>query len=419
MKDRLGDRYQIVGELGRGGMGVVYHAKDELLHRDVAIKQLSLDLGDEAVLGMEAALERFLIEARAAANLQHPNVVTLYDVVDANPPYIVMEYVEGRTLRDIVDEDGKIELKEACVYVAAICRGLNAAHERHMVHRDIKPENVMITGGTAKVLDFGLAQIPRTKKKADEPILGTPGYMAPEQIMGKEATSASDIFAAACVFIYALTGRDPFEGSDVKEILTKTIKEEVDTTELPIGAGLRPILTSAMAKEPESRPSANDLGDALEMGQSESPDRYSSFYDAAPDEDEVPPGWGAPGPSAWESTEAEAEPIPSGLPGLSTEAPAPAPPPVAPAAPSIPPAAPIGSHVTPPAETPAYTPPQTYVPPAQPSARSTSPNWSAGATSKRSLGGAGPGRPNALRWALVGIAVLVVAIIIIAVVALR
>lgn len=454
MNEKLGDRYQIIGELGRGGMGVVYRAKDELLHREVAIKQLSLDLGDEAVLGRDQALQRFLIEARAAANLQHPNVVTLFDVVDAHPPYIVMEYVEGETLRDIVEGSGPLTLKDACVYVEAMCRGLTAAHDRGMVHRDIKPENVMVTGGTAKVLDFGLAQIPLGKKaQENEPLLGTPGYMAPEQIMGEKATAASDVFAVACVFIFTITGEDPFKGATVKEILTKSVKEDLDLSELPIGAGLRPKLTAAMSKAPGDRPTAAEFGDTMNLGQTESIDRYSSFM-AEEDEAELPPGWAVPPPA--DPAANSSDTIEGLLASMSTESP---PPPVIPQAPpggfaGVPEVAPSGGPV-PPAVMPGMAPQANaspslgaapggavhrgqvgvsgaagYAPgPAQHGApaRATAPppviqdsagsrpNWGTGAKSAgRSIGGAGPGAGGgARRLIIAGVAVAIVVIIIV------
>ncbi len=278
----LGDRFRVEGELGRGGMGVVIKAHDTLLDRPVAIKMVSPELVEAG--GMEATqiIQRFLIEARAAAKLAHPNVVTLYDVVDAKPPYIVMEFVEGTTVRNMVERDGPLQLSVACDICAQVARGLQAAHAQGMVHRDIKPENVIVSGDKAKILDFGLAQLQKLRKATKkEPVLGTPGYMAPEQILGEEATPASDIFATACVFVYSLIGRDLFDGADVKEILTKVVREDPDLSEVPVGASLRPVLTRALSKDPADRPTAEELASALELGRGEAPDRYGDFFDAA------------------------------------------------------------------------------------------------------------------------------------------
>lgn len=282
MERLLDERFSIQGELGRGGMGVVVKAHDTLLDRPVAIKMVSRDLVEAGGMEANQIIQRFLIEARAAAKLAHPNMVTLYDVVDAKPPYIVMEFVDGKTIRDLVEAGGPFELSKACDVCAQVARGLHAAHSLGMVHRDIKPENVIISGDKAKILDFGLAQLQQLRgaiKK--EPVLGTPGYMAPEQILGEEATPASDIFATACVFVFSLMGRDLFEGSDIREILTKVVKEDPDLSQIPVGASLRPVLTRALSKDPKDRPTAEELAAAMELGRTEAPDRYADFFSAA------------------------------------------------------------------------------------------------------------------------------------------
>jgi serine/threonine protein kinase len=314
MEGLLGERFSIQGELGRGGMGVVVKAHDTLLDRPVAIKMVSRDLVSGG--GMEATqiIQRFLIEARAAAKLAHPNVVTLYDVVDASPPYIVMEFVDGKTVRDLVEEGGAFELSKACDICAQVAKGLQAAHAQGMIHRDIKPENVIISGDKAKILDFGLAQLQKLREATKkEPVLGTPGYMAPEQILGQEATPASDIFATACVFVYSLIGRDLFDGADVKEILTKVVKEDPDLSEVPIGASLRPVLTRALSKNPADRPTAEELAAAMELGRSEAPDRYGDFFDTA-SEGGVEGGISVPGIAVYE----EDSPQPVASPSAQT-----------------------------------------------------------------------------------------------------
>ncbi len=282
MEGLLDERFRIEGELGRGGMGIVVKAHDTLLDRPVAIKMISPDLVEGGGMEAHQIIQRFLIEARAAAKLAHPNVVTLYDVVDSKPPYIVMEFVDGKTVRDLVESEGPFELAKACDVCAQVARGLQAAHAQGLIHRDIKPENIIISGDKAKILDFGLAQLQKlrgaTKK---EPVLGTPGYMAPEQILGKEATPESDIFATACVFVYSLIGHDLFEGADVKEILTKVVKEDPDLSQVPVGASLRPFLTRALSKDPASRPTAEELSAAMELAKGEAPDRYGDFFEAA------------------------------------------------------------------------------------------------------------------------------------------
>lgn len=401
MERLIDERFKIEGELGRGGMGVVIKAHDTLLDRPVAIKMVSPDLVESGGMEGQQIIQRFLIEARAAAKLAHPNVVTLYDVVDAKPPYIVMEYVDGKTVRDLVEAAGPFELQRACDVCAQVAKGLQAAHAQGMIHRDIKPENVIISGEKAKILDFGLAHLQRLRgaiKK--EPVLGTPGYIAPEQILGKEATPASDIFATACVFVFSLQGRDLFEGEDVREILTKVVKEDPDLSQLPVGASLRPVLTRALSKEPSERPSAEELASAMELARSEAPDRYGDFFDTATS-GEGPQGVSVPGIAIYDEEPAPATPAASVQPTSGTGSPTipqGVPPPAPVAAGTVPAAAPPGAlRVTaPPGAVRMTTPPGAYTAgPASPSQSVAQPAGSVAPTKAKS----GTGVP---KWLLLG-----------------
>ena len=205
-------RYRILKELGRGGMGIVYHAEDVLLQRPVAYKVVP-----DAIREDPKALENFLREARIAASLQHPNIVTIYDAGQAaDEIYIAMEYVEGRSLQQVLDQVSTLPLPQALAIFRQACLGLAHAHGQNVVHRDIKPANMMITpGGVVKLMDFGLAAVVTEAMAKVTSVRGTPFYMAPEQILGEEISALSDQYALGCTLYHMVTGRPPFVEGDV------------------------------------------------------------------------------------------------------------------------------------------------------------------------------------------------------------
>jgi serine/threonine-protein kinase len=274
---RLG-RYEIVSLLGSGGMGEVYKGRDPQLGRDVAIKVLP-----PAFSADPDRLTRFEQEARAAAALNHPNIVAVYDVGhhDASP-YIVSELLDGETLRERLS-DGALPVRKALESAIRIARGLSAAHERGIVHRDLKPENVFLTtDGLVKILDFGLAKLtqaePALSLASSLPtispqtnpgvVLGTVGYMSPEQVRGLAADHRSDIFAFGVILYEMLSGRRAFRGETAMDTMTAILKE--DPPDLPIAErqippALERIVDRCMEKNPASRfKSADDLAFALE-----------------------------------------------------------------------------------------------------------------------------------------------------------
>jgi len=230
---RLGP-YEILSPIGAGGMGEVYKAKDARLGRDVAIKVLPERFADDA-----EAMGRFEREARAVAGLSHPNILALHDAGQhEGVSYAVMELLEGQTLRDELQE-GKIPPRKAADYARQTADGLAAAHEKGVVHRDLKPENLFVTSdGRVKILDFGLARLTPFTDSTDshsptaavgtEPgaILGTVGYMSPEQVRGKAADARSDIFALGAVLYEMLTGRRAFARETAAESMTAVLREE-------------------------------------------------------------------------------------------------------------------------------------------------------------------------------------------------
>jgi len=249
-------RFKITGTLGRGAMGTVYRAHDPLLDRTVAIKTVScanLSRDDS-----QAFEERFYCEARAAGRLSHPNIVTIHDVGRSDDlAYIAMEYLSGRTLREILDSGVVLPVERSAEIAAQIADGLAFAHENGVVHRDIKPANIMVfDNGTVKIADFGVAQIPSGAQTAAGTAFGSPKYMSPEQITGKKVDGRSDIFALGAVFYEMLTGRPPFVGDDLNAILYQVLNgaPPLPSSFVPnLPHGFDRIVARALAKNPEKR----------------------------------------------------------------------------------------------------------------------------------------------------------------------
>ncbi len=219
-------RYEIVAELGRGGMGVVYKAWEESLQRFVAIKML----GDQ-LINDENLVARFLREARSVADLNHPNLVQVFAVdTHEGRPYFVMEFVEGESLKELIRTSERIHPKRALTLVKEVATGLSAAHDKGVVHRDIKPDNIMLTKhGGVKVVDFGIARVDdqATKLTATGMAIGTPSYFSPEVCKGLGVDKRTDIFSMGIVFFEMLTGETPFSADSPLDLMNKVVKEEV------------------------------------------------------------------------------------------------------------------------------------------------------------------------------------------------
>src|SRR5258706_12976317 len=272
---RLGP-YEISAPLGAGGMGEVYRARDTKLQRDVAVKVLPESLARDA-----GALERFEREARAVAALSHPHILAIHDIGSENGiAFAVMELLEGQTLRERLAE-GPLPQRKALELAREIAQGLAAAHEKGIVHRDLKPENLFVTkGGRVKILDFGLAKqsLPRgagdtqspTVPRQTEPgvVLGTVGYMSPEQVKGRPADARSDIFSFGAVLYEMLTGRRAFQRETAAETMTAILREdppEPSATGVQLAPALERIVRHCLEKEPDERfRSPHDLAFALE-----------------------------------------------------------------------------------------------------------------------------------------------------------
>ena len=222
MSSQLG-RYEVICELGQGAMGVVYKARDPLIDRIVAIKTINLGLAQEDKEEYEG---RFYQEAKAAGRLNHPNIVTIYDVgKSGDVAYIAMEFLQGSELRDLMRENGKMPVNQVLDIVAQVASGLAYAHEHEIVHRDIKPSNIMIIrDGHAKITDFGIARMASSAVRTQTGmVLGSPKYMSPEQVLGKVIDQRSDIFSLGVMLYEMLTGEAPFMGENVNAIMFQTL----------------------------------------------------------------------------------------------------------------------------------------------------------------------------------------------------
>jgi serine/threonine-protein kinase len=212
-------RYEVLRELGRGAMGIVYLGRDPKIKRDVAIKTLSY--GDVEESQIEEVKERFFKEAAAAGKLSHPNIMTIYDAgEDHDMAYMAMELLEGKDLSEHCQEDNLLSEEEVMRIVASVAGALDYADKNGVVHRDIKPSNIMVLyDGTVKVTDFGIAKVIESSKTYTGMILGTPSYMSPEQVAGDELNGASDLFSLGVVFYELLTGEKPFKGDSIATIM--------------------------------------------------------------------------------------------------------------------------------------------------------------------------------------------------------
>ncbi|HVS26397.1 MAG TPA: serine/threonine-protein kinase [Burkholderiales bacterium] len=211
-------------KLGRGTMGTVYKAVDPVIERTVAIKAINLDLPKDEFEDFE---ERFYREAKSAGRLNHPNIVTIYDVGETdNIAYIAMEFLEGESLREILKSGASLSHDRISEIAAQIADGLAYAQQHGIVHRDIKPANIMITNaGQVKITDFGIAHLPSGSKTATGTILGSPKYMSPEQIVGKPVDGRSDIFSLGVMLYEMVTGKAPFDGETISTIMYRILNE--------------------------------------------------------------------------------------------------------------------------------------------------------------------------------------------------
>jgi len=264
----LGGRYRLIGPLGEGGMATVYRGRDQRLNRDVAIKILHEDLTRDP-----GFLARFQREAQVVASLSHPNIVPVYDVgEEQGTHYIVMEYVRGRTLKEVLDAGGALAPERATSIMCSVLDALGYAHTQGLIHRDVKPQNILITAdGTPRLADFGIAHLVDGSTTRTAAILGSAHYLSPEQSRGDDPSTRSDIYACGVVLYEMLTGTLPFDGPNALAVANQHLQSAPPALQ-PRAPLVRPSLEyavmRALAKDPADRfDDTTALADALEPAQ--------------------------------------------------------------------------------------------------------------------------------------------------------
>jgi serine/threonine protein kinase len=253
-------RYEVLNELGKGAMGVVYLAKDPVIGRLVAVKTIRTSQGDDDDSESREFRERFVREAQTAGILSHPNIVTIHDIgedAESRTSFIAMEYIEGRNLKTLLADKKKFSWDEVADLIAQIGEALDYAHRKGIIHRDIKPANIILTtDGKVKITDFGIAKVASSNLTTTGQFLGTPNYMSPEQVSGAPVDGRSDIFSLGVVLYELLTNRKPFQGDNLTAISYKIVHEDFTppgdlAPEVP--HEFNPIVARAMAKDPWNR----------------------------------------------------------------------------------------------------------------------------------------------------------------------
>jgi eukaryotic-like serine/threonine-protein kinase len=284
----LSDRYELGEILGFGGMSEVHLARDVRLHRDVAVKVLRADLARDPSFYL-----RFRREAQNAAALNHPTIVAVYDTGEAETPngplpYIVMEFVEGVTLRDIVHTDGPMESQRAIEVIADACQALNFSHQHGIIHRDVKPANIMISKtGAVKVMDFGIARALSDANSVTQTsaVIGTAQYLSPEQARGEKVDARSDVYSLGCVLYEILTGEPPFIGDTPVAVAYQHVREDPippSQRHAGISPELDAVVLKSLAKNPDNRyqTAAEMRADLIRVHSGETPDAPKVLTDA-------------------------------------------------------------------------------------------------------------------------------------------
>jgi serine/threonine protein kinase len=259
----LAQRYRLLTEVGRGGMGTVWHALDEVLGRDVAVKEVILPHGfsDEE---REIQHKRTFREARTAARLSHPGVVTVYDVVEEDGrPWIVMELIRARSLHEQIKQDGVLDPHKVAEIGRQMAGALRVAHEAGILHRDVKPSNVLVSGTRAVLTDFGIARAQSDATLTQTGMLiGSPAYIAPERARGRVAVPASDMWSLGVTMYAAVEGKSPFERPDAMASLVAVLTDEPESA--PNAGPLRPVIEGLLRKDPAERLTVDEVASMLD-----------------------------------------------------------------------------------------------------------------------------------------------------------
>jgi serine/threonine protein kinase len=265
----IAGRYEVLGELGKGGMGMVYHARDRELGEEIALKVVRRDL----VAHDPSLVERLKSEIRLARRISHRNVVRAHDLGEwEGVHFLTMEYVKGITVEDLLNTQGRLTVESTLAIGSQVAEALAVAHEQQIIHRDIKPANLLVDDeGRLKVMDFGLARLEASGGRLTSAglVVGTPGYLAPELILGGEADARSDLFSAGAVLYECLTGRPPFDAASPMKVVDRVLAgghEPIRTRAPATPAALIALIERLLAREPQDRiGSARELGDQLEQ----------------------------------------------------------------------------------------------------------------------------------------------------------
>src|SRR3954452_14798556 len=299
-KPLLAQRYRLLTEVGRGGMGTVWHALDEALGRDVAVKEVILPHGfseDER----EIQHKRTFREARTAARLSHPGVVTVYDVVEEDGrPWLVMELIRARSLHEQIKRDGVLSPRRVAEIGRQMAGALRVAHEAGILHRDVKPSNVLVSGSRAVLTDFGIARAQSDATLTQTGMLiGSPAYIAPERARGRVAVPASDMWSLGVTMYAAVEGKSPFERPDAMASLVAVLTDEPESA--PNAGPLRPVIEGLLRKDQAERLTVDEVASMLDRILSGDPEktpvdaeppdgvtrRLPSPVETAPDEPEA------------------------------------------------------------------------------------------------------------------------------------
>ena len=285
--DKINDRYEIIKLIGEGGMANVYLAYDTILERNVAVKVLRGDLADD-----EKFVRRFQREALSASSLNHPNIVEMYDVGEDNGNfYIVMEYIKGKTLKQLIKKRGHLTISEAIDIMMQLTSGLAQAHDSYIIHRDIKPQNIMILeDGLAKISDFGIAMaLNAADLTQTNSVMGSVHYLPPEQAAGKGSTIKSDIYSLGILFYEMLAGTMPFRGETAVEIALKHIKDPMPSirkVNSKVPQSVENIILKCTAKNPKNRyNNVNELSEDLETALSKERENEEKIKFKYPEDD--------------------------------------------------------------------------------------------------------------------------------------
>jgi serine/threonine-protein kinase len=296
-------RYQVIGVLGRGSMGVVYKAKDPVIGRLLAVKSVPETLGLDTGKKQEY-VKRLIQEAKAAGNLQHPNIVTIFDAGESElGPFIAMEYLDGVTLKEVLSSGKKLTIPQLVEIVRQVGEGLDYVHQRDIVHRDIKPANLMIVeNNLIKIMDLGIARLPFSDLTREGRLVGSPSYMSPEQLQGEKLDGRSDLFSLTVVVYQAATGKKPFPGQNIQEICWRIIHDDwvpASKVEPEVGPEFEAVLKKGLAKKREDRyQNGKEMFEAMRRLMGERPAaRPEKIQETKPKPKETPTRVSTPSPS--------------------------------------------------------------------------------------------------------------------------